>query len=113
MYPISEVLAIRVVITQTNPISRQKIEHDPDPDKMASISITKELLSLVSPYNYSEHIQCLDTDDFVTIRKFKSYDLGYLFNINKENCIRDGEINNDHLYELFGHYSEEDADAVH
>ena len=79
---------------------------------MASISITKELLSLVSPYNYSEHIRCLDTDDFVTIRKFKSYDLGYLFNINKENCIRDGEINNDHLYELFGRYSEEDADAV-
>ena len=112
MYAISEVLAIHVVITQTNPSSRQKIERDPDPDKMASISITKELLSLVSPYNYSEHIRCLDTDDFVTIRKFRSYDLGYLFNINKENCIRDGEINNDHLYELFGRYSEEDVDAV-
>ena len=79
---------------------------------MASNSIAKELLSLVSPFNYTDQIHCLDTDDFVAIHKFSEYDLGKLFNIDRQNCLHDGELNNDHLYEVFGCFSDEDAESV-
>ena len=81
-------------------------------DNMAAISITKELLSLVSPYNYTERICCLDTDNFVTIHKFRDYELGKLFDINKVNCVKNGGINNNHLYEVFGRFSDKDAESV-
>ena len=80
---------------------------------MASNSIAKELLSLVSPYNYTDRISCLGTDDFVAIHKFSEYDLGKLFNIDRQNCLCDGELNSDHLYEVFGHFSDEDTESVH
>ena len=80
---------------------------------MASLSIAKELLSLVSPYSYRQCIPCLDTDDFVVIQRFKDHEVGSLFNIDRSNCLCEGEINNDHLFELFGCYSDEDAEAVH
>ena len=79
---------------------------------MVTVSIAKELLSLVSPYNYTEKISRLDTDDFVTICKFSEYDLGKLFNIDRQNCLHDGEINNDHLYKVFGRFSDEYAESV-
>ena len=79
---------------------------------MASTSIAKELLSLVSPYSYRQSIPCLDTYDFVALRRFKDHEVGSLFNIDRTNCLRKGEINNDHLFELFGCYSDEDAEAV-
>ena len=79
---------------------------------MASTSITKELLSLVSPYSYCECIPCLDTDDFIAIRKFKDHEVGGLFNIDHSDCLNNGEINNDHLFNLFGQYSDESADSV-
>ena len=52
-------------------------------------------------------------DDFVMVKNFTDYDLGKLFNIDKSNCIRNGKINNDHLFEIFGRYSDEDAKSVH
>ena len=80
---------------------------------MASVSIAKELLSLVSPYNYTDKISCLDTDNFVPIYKFSEYNLGKLFNIDRQNCLHNGEINNDHLYKVFRHFSDENAESVH
>ena len=77
-----------------------------------SVSIAKELLSLVSPYNYTDKISCLDTDNFVPIRTFSEYDLGKLFNIDRQNCLHNGEINNDYLYEFFGCFSDENAESV-
>ena len=72
----------------------------------------KELLSLVSPYSYRECIPYLDTDDFVAIRKFKDHEVGGLFNIDHTNCLKNKEINNDHLFDLFGQYSDETAESV-
>ena len=78
---------------------------------MASKSIAEELFSLVSPYNYRSVIPCLTTDDFVPIQVFQRSHSGKLFNI-KGGHKRDGKVNYEHLYEIFGRYSGETADAV-
>ena len=74
-------------------------------------SIAEELFSLVSPYNYRSVIPCLTTDDFVPIRVFQKSYIGKLFNI-KGGHKCDGKVNYEHLYELFGRYSGETADAM-
>ena len=79
---------------------------------MADNSIARELYSLVSPFNYCEHISCLDTDDFMTVRCFKKHELSQLFVIDCSKCIIQGEINNDHLFETFGHFSDESLESV-
>ena len=79
---------------------------------MASKTIAKELLSLVSPYNYRTVIPGLTTDDFMPLHRFQTSMLGNLFTINKSNCVQNGIINNDHLFSMFGQLSEEDADSV-
>ena len=85
------------------------------PLKMAADknSLAKELLSLVSPFNYKSLISCLDTDDFMSVCSFKDHVLSEMFVIDKSACIRNGEINNHHLFETFGVFSDEDADSVH
>ena len=78
---------------------------------MVSKSIAEELFSLVSPYNYRSVIPCLTTDDFVPIQVFQRSYIGKLFSI-KGGHKCDGKVNYEHLYELFGRYSGETADAV-
>ena len=80
---------------------------------MATKSIAEELLSCVSPYNYSKEISCLTTDDFVVLKQFPSSELGTIFTIDRSNCKQDGEINYAQLFELFGSFSDEDAESVH
>ena len=75
-------------------------------------SLAKELLSLVSPFNYRSLIPCLDTDDFMSVCSFKDHVLSEMFVIDKSACIQNGEINNQHLFETFGLFSDEDADSV-
>ena len=84
------------------------------PFKMAvdKNSLAKELLSVVSPFNYRRLIPCLDTDDFMSICSFKDHVLSEMFIIDKSACIQNGEINNQHLFETFGLFSDEDADSV-
>ena len=75
-------------------------------------SIAEELLSLVSPYAYTEQITCLDMDDFMPLRNFRQHELSHLFVIDQGMCLVDGEINNEHLFTTFGNFSEEDAESV-
>ena len=79
---------------------------------MATNEIAKELLSLVSPFNYRNVIPSLNQDDFTPLRMFQRSQLGKLFTIDRSNCMKNGEINNAHLFELFGRYSDEDAESV-
>ena len=79
---------------------------------MADNSIAHELYSLVSPFYYCEHISCLDTDDFMTVRRFKEHELSQLFVIDCSKCIIQGEVNNDHLFETFGYFSDESLESV-
>ena len=79
---------------------------------MANNSFARELYSLVSPFNYRESISCLDTDDFMTVRRFKEHELSQLFVIDHSKCIIQGEINNDHLFETFGYFSDELSESV-
>ena len=79
---------------------------------MAAKSIATELLSLVSPFHYTSKIDCLTTDDFVTVKLFQKTELGKLFRIDKTNCYIDGLLNNSQLFELFGHFSDEDTEGV-
>ena len=79
---------------------------------MASKSIAEELMCLVSEYDYVSVIPCLDTRDFVTLKEFCKTDLGKVFVINRDGCIRAGRINNNHLFSMFGKYSHEDPDSV-
>ena len=79
---------------------------------MASRSMASELLSLVSPFNYQMLIPCLNADDFVPIKMFQRSQLGMIFNIDRSNCLHNGKVNNSHLFELFGAFSDEDAESV-
>ena len=79
---------------------------------MADNSTARELYSLVSPFNYCEHISCLDTDDFMTVRRFKEHELSQIFVIDRSKCIIQGEVNNDHLFETFGYFSDESSKSV-
>ena len=74
--------------------------------------IAKELLSLVSPFNYHNVIPSLNQDDFTPLKMFQCSQLGKLLKIDKSNCMKNGKINNAHLFELFGRYSDEDAESV-
>ena len=75
-------------------------------------SLAEELLSLVSPYSYSQQIMCLDTDDFMPLRTFWNHKLSRLSIIDKSGCIKNGDINNEHLFEMFGLYSDEEPESV-
>ena len=79
---------------------------------MAAKSIAAELLSLVSPFHYRSKIECLTTDDFVTVQLFQKMELGKMFHIDKSNCYIDGLFNNSQLFELFGCFSDEDVESV-
>ena len=79
---------------------------------MAYLSIAEELLSCVSQYRYRSVIPCLTTDDFMPIRTFQRSQLGKVYDINRAGCRPSGIINNSHLFELFGQYSDEDAESV-
>ena len=79
---------------------------------MASHSIADELLSCVSPYSYSERISCLTTDDFIVLKQFPNAYLGQLFKIDWSGCKNNGEINNMHLLEIFGSFSDEEPESV-
>ena len=90
------------------PKNRAKLE----PSKMVTRTMASELLSLVSPFNYCMLIPCLSADDFIPIRMFQRSQLGKIFNIDRSNCLHNGEVNNLHLFELFGAYSDEDTESV-
>ena len=79
---------------------------------MAAQSIAAELLSLASDINYVSAITCFDTDDFIPLNEFRKTALGNVFVINRENCIVNNHINNNHLFQMFGKYSDEEPDAV-
>ena len=79
---------------------------------MVTKSIAEELLSCVSPYNYTKEISCLTMDDFVVIKQFPSSELGKIFTIDRLNCKQDGETNYAQLFELFRSFSDEDAESV-
>ena len=79
---------------------------------MAAKSITTECLSLVSPFHYTSKIDCLTTDDFVIVRLFQIMELGKMFWIDKSKCLIDGLFNNSQLFELFGRFSDEDAEGI-
>ena len=79
---------------------------------MAAKSLAEELLSCVLPYSYTSKLSCLTTDDFVSLRTFPKTELGKMFTSDRQGCRKDGEINNNHLFDLFGRYSEEDAESV-
>ena len=80
--------------------------------KMAAKTLAEELLSCVSPYSYAHLVSYLTTDDFVSLRRFPKTDVGKLFTIDCSYCLENGEIKNDHLFELFSHYSLESAESV-
>ena len=46
------------------------------------------------------------------IRTFQRSQLGKVYDINRAGCRPSGIINNSHLFELFGQYSDEDAESV-
>ena len=79
---------------------------------MAHTSIAAELLSCVSPFRYRSIIPCLTMDDFVPLRTFQRSELGKLYDVDRAGCRPNGVINNSHLFELFGKYSDEDAESV-
>ena len=79
---------------------------------MDAQSIAAELLSLASDINYVSAISCLNTDDFIPLNEFWKTELGNVFVINRENCIVNNHINNNHLFQMFGKYSDEEPDAV-
>ena len=65
-------------------------------------SLAEELMSLLSPHMYTEQIECLDTDDFMPLKSFRTHELSHLFVIDRSTCIINGEINNEHLFSTFG-----------
>ena len=46
------------------------------------------------------------------LRTFQRSELGKLYDVNWTGCHPNGIINNSHLFELFGNYSDEDAESV-
>ena len=80
--------------------------------KMADTSIAAELLSCVSLFRYRSIIPCLTKDDFVPLRTFQRSELGKLYDVDRTGCRPNGVINNSHLFELFGKYSDEDTESV-
>ena len=82
--------------------------------KMASKTKTlaEELMSLVSPYMYTERIRYLDMDDFMPLKSFWTHELSDLFIVDQSTCIINGEINYKHLFSTFGQFSDEDPESV-
>ena len=94
------------------PLSHKKCVSDHKTSKMAAKSIATELLSLISPFHYISKIDCLTTDDFMTVRLFQKTELGKMFWIDKSKCYINGLFNNLQLFEQFGHFSDEDAESI-
>ena len=69
-------------------------------------------MSCVSPFSYTNMVSALTTDDFVSQKTFSQSELGKMFTIDKTGYKKDGEINNDHLFTLFGKFSDEDCESV-
>ena len=75
-------------------------------------SIAQELLSCVSRYNYRVRVTSLSEKDTVTIKYFKNSRLGKFFNVDRTKCVSKGTVYADHLFDIFGEYSEESAYEV-
>ena len=76
------------------------------------LSITEELLSCVSQYNYRSRVTCLSEQDLVTIKDFKNSRLGKMYNVNRRKCVVKNIVDYDHLFRIFGNYSDEEPDEV-
>ena len=79
---------------------------------MAAMTLAEELLSCVSPYSYAHLIAYLTTHDFVSLQRFPKTNVSKLFTLDRSYCLENGEVKNNHLFELFGHYSLESAESV-
>ena len=54
----------------------------------------------------------LTTDDFISQKMFSQSELGKMFTIDKTGYRKDNKINNNHLFQLFGKFSDEDSESV-
>ena len=57
-------------------------------------------------------VPALTTDDFMSQKTFSQSELGRMFTIDKSGYKIDGENNNNHLFTLFGKFSDEDCESV-
>ena len=75
-------------------------------------SITEELLSCVSQYNYRSRVTSISDKDLVTIKDFKNSRLGKKYTVNRTKCVVRNIVDYDHLFRIFGNYSDEEPDQV-
>ena len=75
-------------------------------------SISEELLSCVSQYNYHSRVTCISDQDLVTIKDFKNSRLGKKYNVNRTKCVVKNIVDYDHLFRIFCNYSDEEPDQV-
>ena len=79
---------------------------------MASCSISHELLSSISQYNYTSEVVHLAVRDVLPQCAYKLTGLSKNYWLDTRRCYRLGCKNPDQLYELFGALNEEDPDEV-
>ena len=75
--------------------------------KMAADNkIARELLNVVSPYNYISSITLLSRNDIMQQTLFHKTSLSEEYWLDTRHCYRYGRHNPDHLFELFGAFND-------
>ena len=74
--------------------------------------ITEELYSLFLTHNYCENVQSLHDRDAINCSLFQDLTLGKNYWLDTQNTLLNGKSNPDHMFQLFGKFSNDDPDCV-
>ena len=75
-------------------------------------SIAGVLLNAMNPYPFGKYVNYLGLEDGMTRREFENSNLSDYYNLDLSHSHHRKRINNSMLYDIFGSYSNQDADTV-
>ena len=78
----------------------------------ASRSMAFELLSIISPYNYTNNVIHLNSHDILDQSAFHSMEISKTHWLDLKYCYRYGKPNPQQLCEMFAIFNDEDAEDV-
>ena len=79
----------------------------------SSGSMVATILVSVSKYGYKEMVPYINERDASSLDAYKSTKLAEYFSIDTSCAFKNGHVNPNHIFELFGHFGGHDASQVH